>query len=155
MGHSKLQPILYRDKRPLGGIKCSCLVVSVGYLLSRMQAGFPGIQKARRRTDFWPAKWRAGALLGLVPAISPPLTGVVVSTHAPTVFSWDSSGAAAVPSSNTCRWGNARRLQGDLDLPCCCLAEAFREEGGDDVLFRKQVAPFLFHLKDSLKSGEH
>lgn len=115
-----------------------------------MQAGFPGIQKARRKTDLWPAKCRAGALLALVPATSPPLTGVVVSTHAPTVVSWDSSRAAAVPvpGSNTYRWGNAGGLQWDLDLPCCFLAEGFCDEGGEDVLFRRQIAFFAFHLKD-------
>lgn len=112
MGDSKLYPILNRDQRPLEGIKCSCLVVSAGYLLTRMQADFPGIQKARRRTDFWPGKWRTGALLAFVPAMSPP--------HAPAVFSWVCSGAVAVSSGNTHRQGNVGKLQGDLDLPCCC-----------------------------------
>lgn len=59
-----------------------------------MQAGFPGIQKARRRTDFWPAKWRAGALLALIPALIPSLTGAVVPAYALTVVSWDSGAGA-------------------------------------------------------------
>lgn len=125
----ELYSILNRDQKPLEGIKCSCLVVSAGYVLTRVQAGFPGIQKARRRTDFWPGKWRAGALLALVPAMSPP--------RAPAVFSWDSSRAVAASSGNTHRQGNAGKLQGDLDLPCCCSAEAFCEERGDDALYRR------------------
>lgn len=129
MGDSKLYPILNRDQRPLEGIKCSCLVVSAGYLLTRMQADFPGIQKARRRTDFWPGKWRTGALLALVPAMSPP--------HAPAVFSWVCPGAVAVSSGNTRRQGNVGKLQGDLDLPCCCSAEGFCEEWGGDALYRR------------------
>lgn len=48
-------------------------------------------------------------------------------------------------------WG----AQGDLDLPCCCLAEAFCGNRRENVLFRGQVDSFSLNLTDSLKSGDH
>lgn len=113
VGNGKLQPTLYRDQRPLEGIKYSCLVVPVGYLLTRIQAGFPGIQKARGRT---PAKWRAGALLALVSAMSLPFMGMLVSTRAAAV-----SSRAVVVAAACAGREMLGGIQRDLDLSCCCL----------------------------------
>lgn len=40
-------------------------------------------------------------------------------------------------------------------LPSCCLAEAFCDKRGENVLYRSQVDSFSLNLEDSFKSGDH
>lgn len=62
--------------------------------------------------------------------MSPPLMGVVVSTHAPTMFSWDSLELWPCLVATHAGGEMPRGLEGGLDLPCCCLAEALHDEEG-------------------------
>lgn len=112
-----------------------------------ISSGFPGIQKARRRTDLWPGMPGSHRHQGLcwpcpqvkVPALQPHQPCQELAPAGTLAAAKQRAHARLVPALSPC--GR------------CCLAEAFCEEGGDDVLFRRQVASFSFHLKDSLKCG--
>lgn len=111
-------------------------------------SGFPGIQKARRRMDLWPGMPGSRRHHGLcwpcpqvkVPALQPHQPCQELAPAGTLAAAKQRDRARLVPALSPC----GRR---------CCLVEAFCEEGGDDVLFRRQVVFFSFHLKDSLKCG--